>query len=90
MATLTDADFTQMKRIAHQSGNYDTLAALGLSKATYKAILQACENYFVNAFSAAPSTSYKAAVEAVAGSLTNPQAIAIFDVWVIWKRGTLQ
>lgn len=85
MAVLTNSDFNEIKNHIKASGNYDTFAAWGLDKATWKNVFQTCEDYFVNAFAARPATAYKPAIEAVAGAMTNGQAKAIFDVWVTWK-----
>ena len=86
MATLTTADFANLKkRIKHDSVARSTFKAWALDKATWYALFQAAEDWFVNGFSTQPTTSYKAALEAIAGTMTNPQAIQVGKVWMGWR-----
>jgi hypothetical protein len=69
MATLTNSDFTEIKKIAKRPQFWPTFKAWGLDRATWENTFQAMEDYFVNAFTTRP----------------DGQAKAIADVWGIWR-----
>jgi hypothetical protein len=85
MATLTNSDFTEIKKIAKRPQFWPTFKAWGLDRATWENTFQAMEDYFVNAFTTRPAGSWKAALEVEGGAMTNGQAKAIADVWGIWR-----
>jgi hypothetical protein len=88
MAQLTNADYTEIKEIIH--GNpaaWVILKAWGLDKQTWKGLFQAAENWFVTGFNAVPTTSFKAALEAVAGPMTGSQAQIVGKAWFVWRIG---
>jgi len=93
MAILSDADYQQIKKAARADPIvYQTLKAWGLSKTTWKAALQAVEDWFTNGFSAQPASSLKASIEAETGACTNTQAKQLVKAWMTWRlasdRGT--
>lgn len=91
MATLSDADFTAIRRwVKTQPAIRDEFAAWALAKPTWKAVLQAVEDYMVGAFLARPATNIKAAVEAVTGATTNLRARYVLEAWVSWKIKSIQ
>ena len=86
MATLTDADYTWIRDWVHNNRTiYTELSTWGLNKATWKAAFQAIENYMVSSFNTTPTTSIRAAIEAVTGITTTLQAQYLFVTWVSWK-----
>jgi len=87
MATLGDSDFTQIKELVRSNPNAWTIfKAWNLSKATWKALFQAAENWFVSAFSVTPASSFKAALDAVTATTVN-QARWIGKIWFMWRIG---
>lgn len=85
---LNDIDFTQIKELTKANpAAWSVLKSWSLLKPTWKAMFQAAEDWFVTAFSAVPTTSFKAALEAVAGSMTNTQAKWVGKVWFMWRVG---
>lgn len=90
MATLNDADYTHIKRwVKSQPAIKDEFDGWGLSKATWKAALQAVEDYVVSGFGTRPATSIRAAIEAVTGATTPTRAQYVFAAWVAWKLRNL-
>lgn len=88
MTVLDNSDFRTIKKLARQ----DAVAraefrAWGLSKAMWKAALQAVEDWFTSGFSTTPSTSLKVAIEAQTGACTNAQAKQVAKVWSGWRYG---
>ena len=86
MATLADVDYRQIQQLVR---NNDAARALfkswGLSKATWRSLFQAAENWFVGAFSGpAPATSFKTALDAVA-TTTLTQARWVGKIWFMWR-----
>ena len=87
MATLTDSDFTQIKHLVRNDSNAWTIfQTWSLSKATWKALFQAAETWFVSAFNTTPATSFKAALDAVVTTTAN-QAKWIGKIWFMWRIG---
>lgn len=88
MATLTAEDFQSLKkRIKADAPTRAEFKAWGLDKTTWYELFQAVEDWFVNGFSTAPATSFKAAVEAVTGATTVARAKAVALVWMGWRYG---
>ena len=87
MATLTNADFQDIRRRVYADATYRaSFKAWGLSKAQYQAALQAAETWFVGGFTVAPTTSFKAAIEAAIGqSCTSAQAKLVGYAWAGWR-----
>ena len=86
MATLTNDDFTEIKKIIRNDPTArSTFKVWGLSKAEYKAMFQAAEDWFVNGFDATPTSSFKAALEVEAGTMTNAQAKQVGFAWMGWR-----
>ena len=87
MATLDDADFSTIKRIIRSDPEMRaTLKTWGLSKATWKAALQAIEDWFVDAFNVStPSATIKATIETETGACTNAQANQLTRAWLRWR-----
>lgn len=86
MAVLTNADYQQIKKFVRNDPTARaTFKAWGLDKQTYKDVFQAAEDWFVNGFSTTPSSSFKAALEAQVGAMTNDQAKQIGFVWMEWR-----
>lgn len=89
MATLTDADFVKIRTwvITTPAVKAD-LKGWSLPKATWRAALQAVEDYMVGGFTVRPATSIRAAIEAVTGATTLARAQSLFAAWVAWKLST--
>lgn len=86
MATLTDADFTQIKQwIQRQPTIEAEFRAWGLTKNVWRAALQAIETYQVAALTATPASSIKSAIEVETGATNNTRASYIWIAWVQWK-----
>lgn len=86
MATLDNSDFTEIRRfILADETMRAVLLAWGLDKETWKAALQAIEDWFVNGFSSTPSSSLKAAIEVETGACTNAQANQLTRAWFRWR-----
>lgn len=87
MATLTDGDFTEIRNIISSDPVLKAeFKAWNLAKDVWKAIFQASEDWFVNGFNTTPTTSFKAALDAVS-TTTGAQAKAIGKVWFAWRIG---
>lgn len=89
MATLTNQDFRYIADWvrSHPSIKAD-LFGWSLPKATYRTALQTVEDYMVNGFSVRPTTSIRAAIEAVTGATTASRAQSLLAAWVAWKLST--
>lgn len=86
MATLANEDFTNIRQyIAHDTAAKDEFKSWGINKATWKALFQAAEDWFVDGFTTTPTSSFKAALEAEAGAMTNAQAKQIGFIWMHWR-----
>lgn len=86
MATLTDENFTEIKNIIrNDSSLHSVFRNWVLSKSVYKAAFQSAEDWFVNGFSQAPSSSFKAAIELVTGATTVARAKALAVAWIKWR-----
>ena len=85
MATLTPADYQEIQQAIAGSTVKPTFKAWGLNRTTWMALFQAAETWFTNGFLNTPPSSFKAALEAVAGTMTNQQAIAIGKIWMQWR-----
>ena len=87
MAILEDSDFQDIKkRIRNDPVARAEFKAWPLSKQVWKDVFQAAEDWFVNGFTATPSSSFKAALEVEAGAMTNAQAKQIGFVWMGWRH----
>lgn len=85
MATLTDSDYTEIARIIRNDPTFDnTFRSWSFSRPTWKALFQAAETWFTGAFNTTPSTSFKAALDAVATTTAN-QAKWIGRIWFEWR-----
>lgn len=82
MATLTNEDYREIRDIIATSPQKATFRSWGLSKQVWRDLLQAAETWFVNGFLSVPSTSFKTALQAAAGTMTNAQAIAVGKIWM--------
>jgi hypothetical protein len=91
MATLTNEDFTTIKRLIQNNATLRaTFKAWGLSKADYKAMFQAIENWVTDGFSVTPANSLSTAItNAVTGSPDQTQRKHATDAWTLWKAGTV-
>lgn len=88
MATLNDADYTQIALFIRNDATIrQTFKTLSFSKATWKALFQAAETWFVDALTVRPATSFEAALDAVA-QVTTVQARQIAKIWFIWRIST--
>jgi hypothetical protein len=88
MATLTSQNYMEIRQ--HITSNPTlkaTFRAWGLSKQNWYAGFQAAENWFTGGFNtAAPATTFKAAVEAGIGAgCTVAQAATLGKVWMQWR-----
>jgi hypothetical protein len=89
MATLTNDDFSAIKKMVKQNATYrDEFKQWPLDKPTWKAAFQAAEDWFVNGFLTTPASSFKAAIEAETGAATNAQVKALGWVWLGWRFRT--
>ena len=52
------------------------------------ALFQAAEDWFVGGFNTTPSSSFKAALEGIAGLMTNAQARNVSVIWARWYAGS--
>lgn len=87
MATLDSSDFEAIRR--HTREDPTALAVFkswGLSKPIWYSLFQATEDWFINGFSVAPTTSFKATVEGITGACTNNQAKQVGYVWMGWRH----
>lgn len=84
MAVLDNSDFTEIAQFIRNSPNKAEFKAAGFSKADWKALFQAAEDWFVGAFNTTPTTSFKGALDAVV-TTTSGQAQAIGKVWMNWR-----
>lgn len=87
MATITDADFKQMRSWARSKTSYRrTWQLIGISTTAIKAVLQAVEDYSVGSYTTTPTETLKDAMETAAGqSLTVSQAKGLWYAWASWK-----
>lgn len=86
MATLNSTDYEQIRqKIKSDPVSNAAFRTWGLSKSTWYALFQAAETWFVTGFTSTPTTSFKAAVEAVTGTATNAQAKQVAFVWMGWR-----
>jgi hypothetical protein len=86
MATLTNEDFTAIKKLIKQHETYhETFKAWGLDRPTWEAAFQEAEDWFVSGFLTAPSNSFKAAIETQTGAATNAQVKALGWNWMAWR-----
>ena len=87
MATLTSEDHSNIKKFIKSDPTYRvTFKLWSLSKDQWIAAFQAAEDWFVNGFSATPTESFKAAIEAQTGAATNAQVKAVGWVWMKWRQ----
>jgi hypothetical protein len=85
MAQLTDADYSQIKKIIKSNPTaHQILKDWGLDKTTWKALFQETEDWNVDGFTVTPTTSFKAALDAITAT-TNQQAKMIWSVWAEWQ-----
>ena len=85
MATLTNADFTEIRRRLYNDPiARATFRSWALAKADWKSLFQTAETWFTGGFSTRPATSLKAAFDAVTAT-TNAQAQQVAWLWVNWK-----
>ena len=86
MATLTNADFTDIKnRIQRDPTGRDQFRSWPLTKAQFMAAFQAAEDWFVTGFTTRPALSFKAAIEVETGDTTNAQTKLIGVAWMGWR-----
>lgn len=86
MAVLTNDDFTKIKKYIRQDETYrQTFKDWGLDKPSWKGAFQNLEDWFVDAISITPTTTWKAAIEVATGAATNAQAKATAWVWGKWR-----
>ena len=86
MPILTDSDFRDIKkRIRKDPGARAEFGAWGLSKQAWKSVFQVVEDWFVSGFSTTPASSFKSALTAEVGVITNAQAKQIGFVWMGWR-----
>lgn len=87
MATITDADFTQIRQIIN---NYPAAKAemklLNLDRTTWMATFQAIEDWFVNGFGSVPSVSLRGAIDVVTTATTSGQDQILGEVWFEFKQ----
>ena len=94
MATLDNDDFTSIRQyITRDPIAKAEFKSWGIDKATWKALFQEAEDWFVNGFTTTPTTSFKGALDAVAAAalpdpftVTNAQAKQIGYVWTDWRQ----
>ena len=87
MAVLVDADFVHIQQfIRSQPTLKAEFKGWALTKAVWRAGLQACEDYAVGAFSVRPAGSWRAAIEAQTGATTGARAQAVISAWAYWKN----
>ena len=87
MATLTDADFRQIRDLIKSNAPaHAVFRVWSLDKPTWKALFQGAETWFVNAFNTTPATSFKAALDAIS-TTTAEQARWVGKVWFMWRIG---
>ena len=86
MATLTNDSFRYIQQwVRSQPTVKNDFNGWSLSRSIYQTAFQAVEDYMVNGFSVQPSTSIRAAIEAVTGATTAARAQSLFAAWVAWK-----
>lgn len=86
MATLVPESYRFIQDwIRNNPATRDDFHGWGLSKQQYTALFQAIEDYMVGAFTTRPTTSLKAAIEAVTGPTTNARALSAVRAWNAWK-----
>jgi hypothetical protein len=86
MAVLGNNDYQQIKKIIRNDPvSRAEFKSWGLSKQVWMDMFQAAEDWFVNGFDATPSNSFKAALEAEAGAMTNAQAKQTGYAWMAWR-----
>lgn len=87
MATLVDSDFYDLKkRIKRDPATRAIFKAWPLSKPILQAMFQTAEDWFVSAFKGTPpATSFKTALETVAGPITDAQAKRVGGIWMGWR-----
>ena len=85
MATLNNADFTEIKKLIKRDATArDIVNAWGLDKQTWKDLFQEAEDWNTNAFLTTPTTSFKAALDVIT-TTTNQRAKMIWTIWSRWK-----
>lgn len=87
MATLTNADFTEIRiwLQAHPT-HKNTLRLSGMSRPQLTAALQAIEDYSTGSYNTRPAGSLKAAIESATGNTpTLAQNSAMWAAWAAWK-----
>jgi len=84
MAVLDNDDFKEIAQYIRLSDYNTEFKTAGFSKAEWKALFQAAEDWFVGAFNTTPSTSFKGALDAVI-TTTSAQAQAVGKAWMNWR-----
>lgn len=86
MAVLANADYTDLKkRIRRDPASEAEFRGWGLSKATWMAMFQTIEDWFVNGFTVQPTNSFKDEIETETGPCSNAQAKQAGYVWMGWR-----
>lgn len=87
MATLSNNDYQQIRELIQTTpAARAVFKTWNLPRSQWTALFQAAENWFVGAFTAIPSTSFKAALDALV-STTASQARWIGKIWFMWRIG---
>ena len=87
MATLTATDYQHIATLIRGNGEAKQIFKIwSLPKATWYALFQSAEAWFVSAFATVPGTSFKAALDAVT-PVTVTQAKWIGKIWFTWRIG---
>ena len=90
MATLNNDDFTSIKQYVRNDDNARAeFKSWPLDKATWKALFQAMEDWFVDGFAVTPTESTKDALDAELPvelqPITNAQAKQVGRIWAQWR-----